>query len=359
MYEIGPSTKNVSQINSGWTEKDLNTKANLMKIMKNGNIQSNIAKYGLDSEEDLYIATKIAIDNYIYNHSPEDVKDYYRFKSEIPKEISDRMQKIIEGASKILAEDTQETSGFSREVTVIESQAFQEDSINSNYYSIKYEVMHEGNDFLGYDVAVSVKGIEDYLITNEEDEENKIEFTSDENIFKIMIPNKYKDLEFEIEMQVIGKFREEKIYRAIEYLGEGNTPEDTPNEYVIYEDGVYRKNAESITFTHEKADEGETGGNTEGEQGKPDDGKQDEEEKDKKPNLEEVEKQEDEKEPNKEEIKKEEDKIEEDIEVKETVTANVSKPLETNNQKKLPRTRKRPFFYQIVFNRFNYVFNSD
>lgn len=328
MYEIGPSTKDVDQINSGWTEKDSNTKANFLKIIKNGNIQSNIKKYGLENEEDLYIATKIAVDNYIYNHSPEDVKNYYKFKTGISQEITDRMQRIIEGASKILAEETKEKLEILKEVSVTKKGDFQEDAVNSNYYSIKYEVTNKGEDFLGYDVNVSAIGISDYFIANEEGEENKIEFTSDENVFKIMIPKEYKNSEFEIEVSVTGKFREEKIYRAIEYLGAG-TLGDTPNEYVIYEDGVCIENAESIIFTHEKEEDKE-------EIEKPDDGKQDTEETDKKPNLDNKE----DKEPNKEEIKKEKEKSKEDVEIKETATENISKETKTNNQKKLPRTRK-------------------
>lgn len=302
-----------------------------MKIIKNGNIKSNIEKYGLESEEDLYIATKIAIDNYIYAHSPEDVKNYYKFKTGISQEIRDRMERIIEGASKILAEETLDTSENLKEVTVVKSQDFEEDTVNPNYYSIKYEVTNVGEDFLGYHVNVSATGISNYIITNEEGEENKIEFTSDENIFKIMIPKEYKDLEFEIEVAVTGKFREEKIFRAIEYLGEGASG-DTPNEYVIYEDGKYIADAESIVFKHEKTENDKTDGDKEDVPKDPDDGKQDEEEKDKKPDLEETKKQEDEKRGEKEEVKKE------DTEVKETVTNNVSK--ETNSQKKLPRTRK-------------------
>lgn len=297
-----------------------------MKIIKNGNIKSNIEKYGLESEEDLYIATKIAIDNYIHAHSPEDVKNYYKFKTGISQEIRDRMERIIEGASKMLAEETKEKIENLREISVIERQKFQEDTVNPNYYSVKYEVTHVGEDFLSYDVNVVATGISDYIITNEEDEENKIEFTSDENIFKIMIPKEYKDKEFEIEVAVTGTFREEKIYRAIEYLGEGATG-DIPNEYVIYEDGEYIADPVSSTFTHEKEEDKE-------EIEKPDDGKQDTEETDKKPDLDNKE----DKKPNNEQIKKEEEKPKEDVEVKETVTSNASK--ETNNQKKLPRTRK-------------------
>ena len=293
-----------------------------MKIIKNGNIKSNIEKYGLESEEDLYIATKIAIDNYIHAHSPEDVKNYYKFKTGISQEIRDRMERIIEGASKMLAEERKEKIENLREISVIERQKFQEDTVNPNYYSVKYEVTHVGEDFLSYDVNVVATGISDYIIISEEGEENKIEFTSDENIFKIMIPKEYKDKEFEIEVAVTGTFREEKIYRAIEYLGEGATG-DTPNEYVIYEDGEYIADPVSSTFRHEKADENGTDGDKEDVPKDPDEGKQGEEENDKKPDLEK---------PNKEEVKKE------DTEVKETVTSNASK--ETNNQKKLPRTRK-------------------
>jgi len=239
-------------------------------------------------------------------------------------------QRIFEGAGDVSAvfvgfpEKDEKTDRSPRKITVSGNEIFKQDNIKPNYYSLAYEVALEGEGALGYDVSIIAPNIQGYFITDKESKENKTEFTSSENVFKIMIPSEYKDLGFEIEIKVTGKYKDEKIFRAVEYLGEGEAKEDKPNEYIIYEDGLYRKEAKSIIFTHEKTEDNENGGDKQ-EPESPDNGEQNEE-TDKKPNPD-------------DEIQ-ENDKIKEDIEVKETVNASISKPNVPKEEKRLPRTRK-------------------
>jgi len=324
IYEVGPKTKEISQINSGWIEKDSDTAESFINIIKSGTKKENIKKYGLNNKEDLDIATKIAIDCYIDNIRAEVVKNYYKVKEGIGTEVKERAEKIINAASQMLLEKDEKTDRSPRKITVSGNEIFKQDNIKPNYYSLAYEVALEGEGALGYDVSIIAPNIQGYFITDKESKENKTEFTSSENVFKIMIPSEYKDLGFEIEIKVTGKYKDEKIFRAVEYLGEGEAKEDKPNEYIIYEDGLYRKEAKSIIFTHEKTEDNENGGDKQ-EPESPDNGEQNEE-TDKKPNPD-------------DEIQ-ENDKIKEDIEVKETVNASISKPNVPKEEKRLPRTRK-------------------
>lgn len=324
IYEVGPKTKEISQINSGWIEKDSDTAESFINIIKSGTKKENIKKYGLNNKEDLDIATKIAIDCYIDNIRAEVVKNYYKVKEGIGTEVKERAEKIINAASQMLLEKDEKTDRSPRKITVSGNEIFKQDNIKPNYYSLAYEVALEGEGALGYDVSIIAPNIQGYFITDKESKENKTEFTSSENVFKIMIPSEYKDLGFEIEIKVTGKYKDEKIFRAVEYLGEGEAKEDKPNEYIIYEDGLYRKEAKSIIFTHEKTEDNENGGDKQ-EPESPDNGEQNEE-TDKKPNP--------------DDKIQENDKIKEDIEVKETVNASISKPNVPKEEKRLPRTRK-------------------
>lgn len=340
MYEIGPKTKSLNRINSGRTEKDLNTRDDFIKIIKNGNKEENIEKYGLDNKEDMYIATKIALDCYIHNYSAEKVSKHYNVKTDIKDTLKERAKKIMNAVPQILEEKTEEINRAPRKIKVTNIKDFNKDDVNPNYYSLEYKVTKEGDNFLGYDVSIVAKNLENYLVTTQNGEENKTEFKPDENVFKIMIPNEYKDLEFEMEVHVTGKYKDEKIFRAVGYLDNLETPEEASSEYIIYEDGVYEENAESIIFTHKKIEDTENGEDKVDKPEKPDDGKQDEEETNKKPNSTDKEQ---EKDKNKEEIKEEEPNKEdkkEDTEVKETVNDNITKPNVPKEEKKLPRTRK-------------------
>lgn len=241
IYEIGSNTQNEDIINSGGIEKDDFLKEKLMTIIINGNKQSNIEEFNLESEEDLYIATKIAIDCCINNYPADQINTYYEIKDNITNDLKTRAEKIINGAAKILNIPGVPMQAESVRINRVEEYGV--DDINPNYYSQKYEVKVSGGELTKYKITTKQMGLKSYLTTNTLDQVNKTEFSNDESIFKIMIPYEDRELPFEIEMSADIQYSVDCIYRAV---GENS-------EYIIYGKTEKEEQATSDTLFNKKS----------------------------------------------------------------------------------------------------------
>ena len=220
IYKIGNNSDNGNNI----TIQEEKNDTRIMKIIKNGYGKNKSLAFQLDSDNDLYAATKIAIDCISNTYSIEDVDNYYRPKINLSEELNIKAQKIIDVAKELLAIGYNEEVIYQSSISLYGIDEFEKDNINENYYSQKYIIETENAELINYEIASKNDIGINYFIANIETGEEQEYFDNNQNLFKIMVPEENKEESFQVEISVRMTYYTNKIFNAT----------DGKNKYIVY-----------------------------------------------------------------------------------------------------------------------------
>ena len=196
----------------------------IKRIIKNGYKEKDPNEYGLSNENDLYLATKIALDCLENNKQKEDIDKFYRPGSLLTNDLKTRAENIIEAAKEILDIGINGTKTYSRSIGFGPIGEIEKDNIREGYYSQLYKVDIEGEGCRGYKVEEIGENSLKYIIANADTSEEQKEFSIIENQFKILIPEEHKHDDFTIEFKLTSDFLGENFYIGTDWT----------NKYIVF-----------------------------------------------------------------------------------------------------------------------------
>lgn len=184
----------------------------VFRIIRNGYNRIGGDKLGLFSEEDAYIATQLAID-YIEKHFDlSEINNTYKVVDKLTSSQKTRANKIIEKAKVLVDIGFNSGENYNGKAELLEVGEMQKEE---EYVSQIYKSEITNGKLLGYNVESN----SDYSTANAKTGEVKVEFNSDEELFKVMIPNnKVKNLD-ELKINAKISYLTNKIYERANAIG--------------------------------------------------------------------------------------------------------------------------------------------
>lgn len=181
----------------------------LKNIIKSGYKSKSLLELGVDTDEDAYIATKIAIDCIYNNYSEEIVDTYYRIGENLEENKKTKAKKILNLVKKLLKNANDEKNIY---IIINRIGNLEIDDVRDNYCSQTYEVKLKEADLLNYEIIKKEQSNIEYFIADIGTGESKESFDASNPKFKVMIKDEDKSKKFEIHMSIKAYFNEDKIF---------------------------------------------------------------------------------------------------------------------------------------------------
>ena len=219
IFEKGDNQNTTDVIKVGRSYED----EKVMRIIKNGYNLDNIRPLNIEEQDDLYIATKIAIDCAGKENLVSSVNDFYEIGNNLSDELKLRASNIIKTADKLLKIGNEGTEKYTKSIEVKKIGDFEKDKLKDGYYSQTFEITGNGVNVKSGNIAdSSISGVSYYLsdlignnITGVSDGVNK---------FKIMVEDSDHEKTFIIIVNLFVNYDTDRLYKASG--GEG--------EYIVY-----------------------------------------------------------------------------------------------------------------------------
>ena len=220
MYKIG----NEDASDSGTYIQYLTYNSKIKRIIKNGYGEKEASEYELNNENDLYLATKIALDCLENNIEPEKINEHYRANSLLSNDLKTRAENIISGAKKILEIGINGNETYYRNLAFSINGEIEKDNVKDNYYCQLYNLEIKGAGCDSCQIEDTGESSIDYVIANAETSEEQKDFTESENQFKILIPEENGHGDFTIKFKITANFLGENFYIGT----------DWSNKYIVF-----------------------------------------------------------------------------------------------------------------------------
>ena len=168
------------------------------------------SEFALDSENDLYIATKIAIDCVKNGTSENDIMNIYQVVDEASEEQRKRAEKILEAVAKLVKEGYHGTY-INYEIVQVDKEGDLE-AVDEEYYSQTYNIGFKNATMKEYKVmSKNSDDVSDFYIAGIEGKEEKQKFTAEDKKFRIMIPTQYHEEPFTLNVSFVVTFITENL----------------------------------------------------------------------------------------------------------------------------------------------------
>ncbi len=196
-----------------------------MRIIWNGYGSKSASIYGMEKEEDLYVATKIALDCvYSYNNL-QDLNSKFRVKEGLDGTEKQRAEKIIEVATDLLnkgytGEETKNWTIYTDQTTRYEEEG--------EYYYKTFTIRAENSDINSINVSTSTDRLQNYFIAEDGTFDRKSSFEGemgkDSYSFRLVIPKEETVDPFRVDLHINLKYNSFDLF----------TGESSDCTYIVY-----------------------------------------------------------------------------------------------------------------------------
>ena len=222
-YCMNPNLKGVGWISGEFAGYDVKMKEllsdqRLWRVYTNGYPYKTPSQLGVETEEDAYLATKMAAYSIIYSNTADDIRSLYRagtdkVQGQSLEDIQRRGNKVIDAICHLvnLGYNGTETMQNNNILQIEKVGDFSEDLIDKNYYSqlCKINSKVECSNYIIESITNFPEGTK---ITNEKGEENKSFKGGDK--FKINVPKNAILENIDGSINVVGTCKNYPIYYA-------------------------------------------------------------------------------------------------------------------------------------------------
>lgn len=196
-----------------------------MRIIWNGYGSKEASSYGMTNENDLYVATKIALDCvYSYNNL-QDLSTKFRVKEGLDGTEKQRAQKIIEVATNLLNKGY--TGEETKSWTIYTDQTFRYEEEREYYYKT-FTVRAENADINSINVSTSTDRLQNYFIAEDGTFDRKSSFEAemgkDSCSFRLVIPKEETVDPFNVDLNINLKYNSFELF----------TGESSDCTYIVY-----------------------------------------------------------------------------------------------------------------------------
>lgn len=223
IYKLGNNNLDKNEITVGTTFSDNKIK----RVINSKKREEIFLESGVNTENDKYMATKIAIDIIQNNISNEykkgEVLNNYRPKEGLNEAMRARANNIIQAAEELVNIGYTGTEKLQNSISLYRIGELTKDDINKDYSSQEYEVRVEYGNLLGYKIIEKGNAPINYYISNIYTNQEQEIFGNEETKFKIMVPEEEIKEIFKVNIKV------EVSYETEAFL-EGT---DGINKYII------------------------------------------------------------------------------------------------------------------------------
>lgn len=225
IFRLGDNTE--SQIDGVIVGNDI-TELRKLRILKNGYKAKAPLELGVFNNDDAYTATKIALDIVSRDEYKEDIKEnlanYYKARTDLDETSNQRSKQIINAVYRLLEIADNSEENYSTGISILKEGDLYQDTVKEGYYSQNFKVDVQGSGSLTkYEIITNSESNINYLITDLNGEE-KDNFDNSDRIFKIMIPIKYINETYDINVGFRVYYNTDTIYSGF----------NKDSKYVIY-----------------------------------------------------------------------------------------------------------------------------
>lgn len=236
IYEIGNNSAGANILTIGQkqeTDSANTVNSKLVRILRYGYGYGDEKGFELTQDE-LYLATNMAINCMKKQYLEGTVGNYYRAKSGLDANKKEKISHIIEVANRLLSIGYSGEEMPKERIEVLEKGEFSRDKQKENFYSQTYEVRTKGVDLEEFAIDYSSDSPIHYYIGDENGEEMS-RFVAPERNFKIMIPEEEAEEICELKVGINVTYQADRLFSA---TGNGK-------QYLVYGKARERKTVET------------------------------------------------------------------------------------------------------------------